>query len=1031
MLRNKILLMVTSLLAATVLVTTAVFAWGTRRAVLDETQANGILVARFLARMAGFANQAPQDAEQAIADQMVAQATLTSHLIAIAEQAGLSDREINARLSQIAEQSAIDEFWITDERGHAYLHNVAGIDLTFSPDRDPNRMQPQANEFWSLLTGEQQVVVQPAQPHPVDARIFKYVAVAGVDQPRIVQVGADAELLSKLQRRVGLIRMVNELIDGDTILAIRIVDRNLVNQARSVTGGARGVENLSSRRDIASLRMAIEQRQEQSYLEDNRLKVVLPIIDNQDQVQGATLLYLSTDRVRLQMQHDLQRAAIVSAFILAIGLLTSLLLARKVTHPVAQLTAAVATNTEQFDLACLQTVAVRRDELGTLARVFEQMLQRVRDREQSLKQVQAALRQSEEHFRTLIESAADVIAIVDREGVICYSSPAVALVLGYEPVELQGRQIFQFIHPDDESAIVISFENTLKRSGIAPPLELRLRHQNGKWIVLEATSNNLLDNVAINGIIINLRDITERKQTELLRQAKETAEQANRAKSQFLANMSHELRTPLNAILGYSEMLQEEAEDLQQPNLLPDLQKIHGAGQHLLTLINDILDLSKIEAGRMDLYVETFDVAQLVSEVVSTVQPLIQQNHNQLAIECGEVGTMTADLTKVRQVLLNLLSNAAKFTREGAIALSVCKDETAARSTLIFQVRDSGIGMSPEQQEAVFEAFTQADASTTRKYGGTGLGLAISRRFCQMMGGSITVESAIDQGSTFTVQLPTAPASTHLVRSEAEPSGCTLLLIDDDPTVHNLMQRFLTREGLQIHSALNGADGLQLARDLHPIAILLDVMMPGIDGWATLATLKSDPVTQAIPVIMLTMVDDKTTGYALGASGYLTKPIDRRRLVEVISQYRCDCPPCSLLLVEDDPASRNLIQQALSATGWTVTAAENGRIALDKLDQVQPDLILLDLIMPELDGFGLIAALQQQPQWRSIPIIVMTAKDITPAEQQQLRGQVETIVAKGDYSHDTFLAEIRRLVTAHMGQQESRCSLEPSIESEA
>ncbi|NJL20909.1 MAG: PAS domain S-box protein [Leptolyngbyaceae cyanobacterium SM1_3_5] len=647
MLRNKILLLVISLLAVTVFVTTAVFAWGTRRAVLAETEANGILVAQFLARMAGFANQVPQDVEEAIGGQMVAQATLTSYLIDLAQQAGLSDREINDRLRQIADRTAIDEFWVTDSEGEAVFHNIAGVELNFNSGSNAAKRGLDASEFWPLITGDRQVVVQPARPRPLDGRVFKYVAVAGIDRPRIVQVGDDVELLSKLQRRVGLMRMVNELIDNETILAIRIVDSNLVNQARAVTSGKSGVQGLNSDRDIANLRAAIGQGKRASYVEANLLKVILPIINNQKQIQGATMLYLSTDRVRMQMRHDLRQAAVISLFILAIGLLASLVLARKITRPVAQLTAAVATvDTPRFNRFSLQTVAARRDELGILARAFEQMVQTVRDRECSLQQAQTALIESEEHFRTLIESAADVIAIVDHQSEIRYCSPAISLVLGYPPAQLQGHTMLEFVHPDDQDATAIAFANTLQHSGIASPLELRLRHQNGEWIILEATSNNLLDNSAVNGVIVNLRDITERKQAELLRQAKEMAEQANRAKSAFLANMSHELRTPLNAIIGYSEMLQEEAEDLDQTDLLPDLQRIHGAGKHLLSLINDILDLSKIEAGKMDLYLEPFDVSQLVAEVVSTIQPLIAKNYNTLVIDCPTSARLPLTLPK-------------------------------------------------------------------------------------------------------------------------------------------------------------------------------------------------------------------------------------------------------------------------------------------------------------------------------------------------------------------------------------------------
>jgi PAS domain S-box-containing protein len=908
MLRTRILLMVTSLLAATVVVTTFTFAWGTRRATLEQTEANGILVAEFLARMAGFANQVPNQVERAIGDQMAAQAAIVSHMVAIAEQAGLSPEEINDRLRQIADQTAADEFQITDQNGHVYLHNVAGIDFTFSPDP---KAQPQSSEFWSLLTGQQQVVQQAARQRQGDLRVFKYVGVGGADHPRIIQVGSEIDLLKQLQQQVGVVRLVNELIDGDTIVAIRIVDRNLVNLARSVTSGQRDTQSLNKQRDVENLRTVIEQNQTMSYLDGNLLKVIVPILDTQRQVKGATLLYMSTARVRMTMQADLERAAIVAVFILAIGLLASLVLARKVTEPIARLTAAAAAvHTPEFQPSSLATVATRSDELGILARVFQQMVEEVRQREQGLQQAKEDLRQSEELFRTLIESASDIIAILDQQGIIQYSSPALESVLGYQQHELLNRPIFDFLHPDEKAAVAIAFAHTVQRPGLASPIELRLKHKTADWLILEATSNNLLANTAVNGVIVNLRDITERKQAEVFQKEKDAAEQANRAKSQFLANMSHELRTPLNAIIGYSEMLEEEAEDLKQKGFVPDLQKINSAGKHLLTLINDILDLSKIEAGKMDLFLEDFDVAELIREVVSTVQPLVGKNSNHLVVRCGEdLGSMHADLTKVRQNLFNLLSNACKFTEQGTIELTVereaessesvnlTQDPTLASQTsrpawLTFKVSDTGIGMTSEQLNRLFQAFTQADASTTRKYGGTGLGLTIAQRFSQIMGGQITVVSEVGKGSSFTMQLPVKVTIAQVDNPVLPPTENLLseqslvLVIDDDLMVHDLMQRFLIKEGFQVKSALNAEDGLRLARDLYPTAIALDVMMPGTDGWSALATLKSDPELAEIPVIMLTMVDNKKMGYALGASDYLTKPIDRSRLNQILEKYR-------------------------------------------------------------------------------------------------------------------------------------------------
>ena len=500
-------------------------------------------------------------------------------------------------------------------------------------------------------------------------------------------------------------------------------------------------------------------------------------------------------------------------------------------------------------------------------------------------------------------------------------------------------------------------------------------------------------------------------------------EDANRHKSEFLANMSHELRTPLNAIIGYSEMLQEEAQDLAQETFTPDLQKIHGAGKHLLSLINNVLDLSKIEAGKMDLYLEDFEVVPMIQEVVTTVKPLVEKNANTLKVEYADgVGAMRADLTKVRQTLFNLLSNACKFTQGGGISLRATRERLDGAHWITFRISDTGIGMSPEQSSKLFQAFTQADASTSRRYGGTGLGLAISQQFCQMMGGEIIVDSALGHGSTFVVRLPaevmepkaaqmpfTEPAATGLRATEGAPA---VLVIDDDPIVHDLMNRFLSKEGLRMVAAASGEEGIRLARETHPAVITLDVLMPGMDGWAVLTALKSDPDLVDIPVIMLTIMDEKHMGYALGAADYLTKPIDWERLAAVLQRYECARPPCPVLVVEDDPVMREMLQRRLEREGWKVIEAENGRVALGRMAQSRPDLILLDLMMPEMDGFQFLDEIRKREDWRSIPVIVVTAKELSAEDRQRLNGSVEKILQKGAYSREELIREVRDLVTA-------------------
>ncbi|MNS09163.1 Autoinducer 2 sensor kinase/phosphatase LuxQ [compost metagenome] len=402
---------------------------------------------------------------------------------------------------------------------------------------------------------------------------------------------------------------------------------------------------------------------------------------------------------------------------------------------------------------------------------------------------------------------------------------------------------------------------------------------------------SLLEVMAHTGTQLG-RVVERERASSTLQSAKDEAERASRAKSSFLANMSHELRTPLNAILGYSEMLAEEAEELGYDQFVPDLQKVHGAGKHLLNLINDILDLSKIEAGKMELYLEEFEVTELIEQVVATIQPLIDQRGNRFEVTLGErLPIMRADLTKVRQTLFNLLSNASKFTEGGLVSLSVTTDG----SDVLFRVRDTGIGMTEPQVAGLFQEFAQADVSTTRKYGGTGLGLAISQRFAEMMGGRIAVQSEMGVGSTFTLRLPVRVAEPETpAPSMAGAFGVkrayTVLAIDDDPVVLDLMERSLLKEGYHVITAATGKDGLRLARELEPDAITLDAVMPGMDGWMVLAELKADPALAHVPVVMLTMLDDRPMGLSLGATEYLVKPMERTRLIEAIGRVLAKSP---------------------------------------------------------------------------------------------------------------------------------------------
>ncbi|GGC85524.1 hypothetical protein GCM10010994_49270 [Chelatococcus reniformis] len=517
----------------------------------------------------------------------------------------------------------------------------------------------------------------------------------------------------------------------------------------------------------------------------------------------------------------------------------------------------------------------------------------------------------------------------------------------------------------------------------------------------------------------NAREIhTARDEAERARAA---AEEASRTKSSFLANMSHELRTPLNAIIGYSEILLEDAVDRGDEDSQPDLRKIQTAGKHLLGLINDILDLSKIEAGRLDIYLEDVDVQKLVGDVSTLVQPLMQANQNRLVIDCpADIGAMSTDLTKVRQSLLNLLSNAAKFTKAGDVKLDVTAEPGPDGVRRIrFAVTDSGIGMSEEQMGRLFQAFTQADSSTTRNYGGTGLGLTITKHFCVMLGGSIDVTSVPGTGSTFTIVLPdtgaaapaAAPGRSPIAGRAAAATGPTVLVVDDDPVVHDVLTATLVRDNYRILHARNGEEAMRIARATPPDVITLDVVMPRVDGWSVLGMLKSDPMLAPIPVIMISIVDDRALGYSLGASEFMTKPIDRQRLLTVLRAV-VDKPRGGLVLVVDDaPEVREFIRHVVESTGLKVAEAVNGQEALAWLEaNGNPSLILLDLMMPVMDGFAFLDAMRATPARLDVPVVVLTAKELADEERTFLAERTMHVFTKGMQSGQSLAAALAAIV---------------------
>ncbi|RXK56737.1 response regulator [Oleiharenicola lentus] len=505
--------------------------------------------------------------------------------------------------------------------------------------------------------------------------------------------------------------------------------------------------------------------------------------------------------------------------------------------------------------------------------------------------------------------------------------------------------------------------------------------------------------------------------TKLLAKAVKDAEEASKAKSSFLAKMSHELRTPLNAIIGYSEMLREDAVDEGNTRTAEDLDKVLNAARHLLGLINDVLDISKIEAGKMELFLENFEISKIVNEVIATAQPLIAKKGNTLALDCPpDIGTMHADATKLRQMLLNLMSNASKFTEKGTITLQVRRVDDD--ESIEYAVKDTGIGMTPEQLSRLFQAFSQADASTASKYGGTGLGLAISKQFAQMMNGDITVTSTAGVGSTFTIRLPATVAakkpkvvnqsSPRLTRSpfpnEKRPK---ILVVDDDKDIRSVITDILDQSGYEVFTAASGQQGLDLAGQMLPNLIILDLMMPGMDGWTVLTKLQHKPALADTPVIILSAASGLEMAMSLGAAAVLFKPVDARQLTAEIAAQLAPLPPNFVLLVEDDADSRTLITRILDAEGCSSRAAINGNAALRILKLGAPAVIILDLQMAGMNGFELLEVLGKNPVWSKIPVVIITSMDLTADMRNYLTPRTVAILAKGKFSREDLLAHVR------------------------
>jgi len=726
---------------------------------------------------------------------------------------------------------------------------------------------------------------------------------------------------------------------------------------------------------------------------------------------------------------DIAVAAGIAATLLAIVLLV--LIVRSIVQPLQQLERAmVSISHGQLD----QPVTARgNDEISAMTRALEQFRLSLLDRERLEREradAEAKAARAQLQLQEAIASIDEGFALWDAADRLVVCNERLRSMLGELDTALVPGVSFEEI----ARSIARSRTPLLSPEGIEDWVEKRLashrdcaaslEHQiaSNRWLKISETRTS---DGSIAGVYMDITDLKmrERQLAELvdrLADARDQAMQATVAKSRFLANMSHELRTPLNAVIGITEMLVEDAEEFGQDAFVEPLHRIARAGKHLLELINEVLDLSKIEAGKLELHDEDVEVAALIGDVVGAAQPLAGKNNNRLVVECPpEVGAILVDPMRLRQIILNLVSNACKFTDHGIVSLKVFRRDVNG-GEIVLAVSDTGIGMTPQQLGKLFQEFTQLDTSTTRKYGGTGLGLAITDRLCKMMGGGIAVESEPGKGTTFTVTLPArraVAAPTRIdTRTRAAPVAAAMrrtnrvLVIDDDATVRDMMRRYLSREGFDVVTAHDGGEGVALARELRPSVITLDILMPGTGGWSVLQELKADPDLASVPVIMISILDEQQKGIALGASGYLNKPIDRAKLIALLEDFKFGDGTPRALIVEDDESTRLMLGRLLKAEGWEVAEATNGRIGLTQLEKKPPNLILLDLLMPEMDGFEFLTLLRCDPDHEQTPVIIVTAADLSADDRRRLDDGVIHILEKASYAREELLGQIRRLV---------------------
>lgn len=697
-----------------------------------------------------------------------------------------------------------------------------------------------------------------------------------------------------------------------------------------------------------------------------------------------------------------------------------------------------------------------RDEQNQITGVVAVLhnLTEKRKAEQSLRETNE-LRKLEEVSRGLLEAAPDAMVVVDANGIIKMLNAQTEHMFGYARADLIGKGIetlipqrFRKQHPQH----VQNFVHAPHPRAMGQGLDLFGRRRDGTELPIEVALSPMQSS---EGMLITaaIRDISERKRAEQVRAKNLELEvenrrvkEASRLKSEFLANMSHELRTPLNAIIGFSEVLKDGLMGELSAQQKDGINDIFSSGKHLLALINDILDLSKIEAGKMHLNLEALQITPLLQNCLQVVRELAMAQKLQLSAELAddlsdELGEIWLDQRKTKQILYNLLSNAVKFTPEGGKVclrarrvMAVEVADARFEHYLELAISDSGIGISSQDQSRLFEAFTQIDSSLARRHQGTGLGLAMVRRLTELHGGTVHLDSLPGQGSTFTIRLPwrsgpdqvaavDAVASTPLLPIPEESSALAAsatgkllaLVLEDDDQAFDLLRLQLDGVGFRIVRATSAEAALLLAAQECPDLITVDILLPGMDGWEFLERFKQHPQFAAVPVVIVSIVADRGRGLSLGAAHVLQKPVARDDFSAALQALGFGAPgdghALSALVVDDDPKARQLLQSYLDAAGYQVQSASGGQQGIDMARQHHPDLILLDLMMPDVTGFDVVEVLKTDPSTASIPIIILTAKQMTLEDRAKLAGDVQNVIEKSDFNHGNFIGEVRRALS--------------------